>query len=171
LFWIVNPADYDDVLERFLEPTDFPEHDTYHVIARNAWGDLYLWGEQTGDSLDITPMNHWVSTGQGCAAYIAKGEANKRIELFFAFQEAIDEDTQDENDEPMFESAIQMHGALAENELFAFNPFLFMGGNKTVKDISKENIFVHLNLIADMGDMEVIDMASMISSTLKQHGP
>ena len=50
LFWIVNPADYDDVLERFLESTDFPELDTYHVIARDAWGSLHLWGEKTGDS-------------------------------------------------------------------------------------------------------------------------
>jgi hypothetical protein len=170
LFWIVNPADYDDVLERFLEPTDFPEHDTYHVIARDAWGDLYLWGERTGDSLAITPRFNWMRTKQGDAKDIAKGEANKCIELFFAFQEAIDKETQDEDDKPMFEPAVKAHGVLAENELFAFNPFLFMGGNGALEDISKENIFVHLNLIADMGDMEVIDMASMISSTLKQHG-
>ncbi|WP_254304049.1 GAD-like domain-containing protein [Shewanella sp. VB17] len=48
LFWIVNPADYDDVVERFLESTDFPELDTYHVIARNAWGKLHLWGKKQG---------------------------------------------------------------------------------------------------------------------------
>ena len=170
LFWIVNPADYDDVLERFLESTDFPELDTYHVIARDAWGSLHLWGEKTGDSLAITSMNNWMRTRQGYTSDIAKGEANKCIELFFAFTKPKNENTQAENGKPMFESAFKAHGELAEDELFAFNPFLFMGGNKTVKDISKENIFVHLNLIADMGDMEVIDMASMVSSTLKQHG-
>ncbi|WP_254304050.1 T6SS immunity protein Tdi1 domain-containing protein [Shewanella sp. VB17] len=127
-------------------------------------------GEKTGDSLTITPMNNWMSTGQGYTSDIAKGEANRCIEFFFAFKQPKKENTQGENGKPMFEAALNAHDALTEDEVFAFNPFLFMGGNKTVKAMSKENIFVHLNLIADMGDMEVIDMASMINKTLKQHG-
>ncbi|MBB1468933.1 glutamyl-tRNA amidotransferase, partial [Pseudoalteromonas sp. SG41-2] len=33
----------------------------------------------------------------------------------------------------------------------------------------KCDIFAHLNLIADMGDMEIIDMASMVRGAIKQY--
>ncbi|WP_236800058.1 GAD-like domain-containing protein [Aliivibrio fischeri] len=44
LFWITNPSDFEDVLESFLEGTEFADYDNYHVIARSAYGELFLWG-------------------------------------------------------------------------------------------------------------------------------
>ncbi|MGR2884661.1 GAD-like domain-containing protein [Vibrio vulnificus] len=48
IFWIVNPEDFEDIVDEWLSPTDIPDHDIYHVFARNAFGDLFLWGEETG---------------------------------------------------------------------------------------------------------------------------
>ncbi|WP_240478221.1 GAD-like domain-containing protein [Vibrio neptunius] len=38
LFWITNPAEFEDVLECFLKGTEFANYDNYHVIARSAYG-------------------------------------------------------------------------------------------------------------------------------------
>lgn len=60
LFWTVNPQDYDPVVAAFLTGTRFETEDVYHVIAKGAFGDLYLWGESTGDCLCIAAhLNHY----------------------------------------------------------------------------------------------------------------
>ncbi|MGI9834633.1 GAD-like domain-containing protein [Vibrio vulnificus] len=46
LFWLTNPAEYQDILDRLLEDTLFEQQDIYYVIARNAWGELQLFGEK-----------------------------------------------------------------------------------------------------------------------------
>ncbi|WP_246765814.1 GAD-like domain-containing protein, partial [Pseudomonas syringae] len=56
IFWIVNPQEYEGVVASWLEGTKFEKRDNYHLIARGAFGDLYLWGEKTGFSLKITSV-------------------------------------------------------------------------------------------------------------------
>jgi len=53
LFWTVNPQQYEPALEAWIGETPFMEQDAYHVIARSAFGLLYLWGEKTGDTLRL----------------------------------------------------------------------------------------------------------------------
>ena len=60
LFWIVNPDDYEDTLDEWLEHTDIPDNDAYHVFARSAFGDLFIWGEETGYKYKIITANGWV---------------------------------------------------------------------------------------------------------------
>ncbi|KJY81995.1 aspartyl-tRNA amidotransferase, partial [Vibrio neptunius] len=81
-----NPAEFEGVLESFLKGTEFANYDNYHVIARNCYGQLFLWGERTGASLEIAPHLNWILTDQGNESEIAKGEANSAIQSFFGFQ-------------------------------------------------------------------------------------
>ncbi|GHA55052.1 GAD-like domain-containing protein [Photobacterium aphoticum] len=60
VFWIVNPDDYEAVLDEWLDQTDIPDNDIYHVFARNAFGDLFLWGEETGYKYKITAAYGWL---------------------------------------------------------------------------------------------------------------
>jgi hypothetical protein len=50
LFWTVDPDDYEDIVDEWLEDIPLEQLDAFHVIARTAFGDLYLWGEKTGAS-------------------------------------------------------------------------------------------------------------------------
>lgn len=52
----MNPQEHEGVVASWLEGTFLEERDTYHLIARSAFGDLYLWGEKTGFSLKITSI-------------------------------------------------------------------------------------------------------------------
>lgn len=45
LFWIVNPEPYKATLDTWLQGSGLAEIDNYHVIARDAFGSLYAWGE------------------------------------------------------------------------------------------------------------------------------
>ncbi|MBR8844105.1 GAD-like domain-containing protein [Pseudoalteromonas sp. JC3] len=169
LFWLTNPADYQDILDRFLEDTPFEQGDIYYVIARNAWGELQIYGEKTGESLEISPHLNWITTSEGSEQDIAAGKANQTAKDFIALQEPEQLDIKDNQGKPLFPATLKKQGPLNADEVYGFAPFLFMGGEKKVKNIEKCDIFAHLNLIADMGDMEIIDMASMVRGAIKQH--
>lgn len=60
IFWTVDPHEYEGVVASWIDGTPLAEHDTYHVIARGAFGDLYLYGEKTGFSLSIAShLSHY----------------------------------------------------------------------------------------------------------------
>lgn len=170
MFWITNPADYDDIVDRFLDDTLFPDIDTYHVIARNVWGELYLWGEKTGDSLVISPYLNWMTTSQGSKQEIENGLVNQAIEQFFEFTDPEAVDVEGRDNKPLFERTLKTLGPLTETEVYGFVPYLFMGGQKNLANIQKMDLITHLNLIADMGEMEIIDMAALVSQIMKEHG-
>ncbi|KPB55258.1 Uncharacterized protein AC511_3969 [Pseudomonas coronafaciens pv. oryzae] len=46
LFWTVNPQDYENLLNTWLAGIEAFKSDNYHVIARSAFGELYLWGKK-----------------------------------------------------------------------------------------------------------------------------
>ena len=42
LLWMVNPEDYNDLVDQWLEDTHYPKIDKYHCFARTAFGVLYI---------------------------------------------------------------------------------------------------------------------------------
>lgn len=54
LFSLVNPDDYEDLLDLWLEGTPFEELDSYHVIAKTGFGKLFIFGENTGCNTTVT---------------------------------------------------------------------------------------------------------------------
>ncbi|EIO3982278.1 DUF1851 domain-containing protein [Vibrio vulnificus] len=170
LFWLTNPAEYQDILDRFLEDTPFEQQDIYYVIARNAWGELKLYGEKTGHSIEISPHLNWMRTKEGNEQDIRAGRENTVISKFLVIQDLEFLDIDNNQGKPMFPAALKKHGALNSDEIYGFAPFLFAGGEKKVSNIVKCDIFAHLNLIADMGEMEIIDMASLVSRAIKNNG-
>ena len=43
IFWTVDPAEYDVFIPDWLATSGINHAETFHVIARSAFGDLYLW--------------------------------------------------------------------------------------------------------------------------------
>ncbi|MGF1689485.1 DUF1851 domain-containing protein [Photobacterium japonica] len=169
LFWITDPAEFEDVVEAYLSGTGLADYDNYHVIARNAYGTLYLWGERTGASLEIAPHLNWIVTSEGDEQKIARGEGGIAIQRFFGFQEPDDVDIE-ANSTPFFSSVLKKHGAIGKDEVMVFTPSLFMGGKKSADKMEKEDLHVFLQLMADLGDAEIIDMASMVGNVVKHYG-
>lgn len=156
LFWMVNPADYEDELVLWLGE-DILKQDNYYVIARSGFGKLYVWGEKMGHAYTITPTLGWVYQEKGEAKDIAKGLADRKIELFFAFKETKYVDMVDNNSKPLFNRCVKKFGALEYDEMFGFVPALAISDNASIKNVDKINIFVHLNLLPDLIEIQYID--------------
>lgn len=158
LLWIVNPDDHEDILEQWLEKTDIPDNDVYHVFARSAFGDLFIWGEETGYKYEVNTANGWIIEQDGKP----KSKHNIAIERFFGLADVEEYDIEDDNGDYLFESCINKFGALNPDEMFGFEPSLIVGGKTVFENINKVNIFVHLSVLAQFGKIEVLDHDALI---------
>lgn len=152
LISFVNPDEYDDVLDFWLENTPLKEEDSYHVIAKTAFGSLYIFGEATGMRLIINSLYNQIiyfsATG--------KNELNDEFESFLGFEDPEDFDWEDDNGNYFFEKAIAKFGPLEKHEIFAFEPAYVLGGQLNFNDLNKVDCRIHLTLLRDFSSPAIV---------------
>ncbi|WP_236236789.1 GAD-like domain-containing protein [Pseudomonas faucium] len=146
LFWLVNPGEYQSVVDSWLGGTT---HDTYHLIARSAFGELYLWGENTGSLLTIAAYHsrYFLSTPSA-----NNEERDNKIQslLMWAMTENIGLG--------LFDEARETLGDLQANEMYGFVPALVLGGSATLDHLQRLDAEVHLILLSQMAELEPYEL-------------
>ncbi|MBF4555735.1 DUF1851 domain-containing protein [Pseudomonas sp. p50] len=146
IFWIVNPQEYEGVVASWLEGTKFADFDNYHLIARSAFGDLYLWGEQTGASLKLTSILSRYTTHTS----IFTGEQmDKGLRNFLLSR---DVDTNNYGD--LFKPAKKKLGTLRHDEMYGFVPALMLGGPDTLDHLEKVKAVEHLTILSQITELQ-----------------
>jgi hypothetical protein len=151
IFWMVNPQDYEGVVASWLEGTELEKLDTYHVIARSAFGDLYLWGEKTGASLDIT--SHLSRYLTHTSMYTGE-QMDKGLQAFLL---SIDEEGNDYGE--LFIPAKAKLGTLKYDEMYGFVPALILGGPATLEHLEKVKAVEHLIFLSQVSELEPYSMS------------
>jgi hypothetical protein len=148
LFWTVNPQEYEPVLEAWIGETPFMERDVYHIIARSAFGDLYFWGETTGNSLSL------FAPGSFCIPRESRfigDKLNNGVQVFFGGQ------SRDRNDfEGLFKPAYALLGKLDPDEMYGLVPALALGGIASGDHLRKVKALEHLVILAQLAPLDVI---------------
>ena len=146
IFWIVNPQEYEGVVASWLEGTKFADFDNYHLIARSAFGDLYLWGEQTGASLKLTSILSRYTTHTS----IFTGEQmDKGLRNFLLSR---DVDTNNYGD--LFKPAKKKLGNLRHDEMYGFVPAFMLGGTDTLDHLEKVKAVEHLTILSQITELQ-----------------
>ncbi|MFJ4430024.1 GAD-like domain-containing protein [Pseudomonas sp. NPDC089395] len=144
LFWTVNPQEYEGVVAAWIEGTQLAARDTYHLIARSAFGDLYFFGEQTGFSLKII--------GQ-LSCYVGKerkiANMDRHVQNFFTMRDRETDDFED-----LFEPIKNSLGVLKHDEMYAFVPALPFGGTATLDHVEKVKAIEHLVFLSQIAPLE-----------------
>lgn len=151
----MNPDDYADTLEDWLEPTPLPAIDDYHVFARTAFGELIAFGSKNGHIIKVDPMwnaiyavKNWIT--------VLNTKWDKKISMFFGFAEKSKFDLDDMEDKPLFAPALKRLGPLGPDEMYGFVPALALGGTTKEENLKKMNIFVHLDILSELSDERVM---------------
>lgn len=146
LFWIVNPAEYEGVVRSWLEGTAFETRDTYHVIARTAFGCLYLWGEKTGYSLKIESV-----LSRYCAYELGTTEdsLNRQSQLFF-----MNPSIESSDFLGFFSRTRKKLGPLNSDEMYGFTPALMLGGSEILENLTKVKIIEHLIFLSQLSPLK-----------------
>lgn len=147
LFWLVNPDEYQDVLDAWLENIETPPHEEYFVIARTAFGDLQVWGTIHGNCYKISST---ISSIFPSMEELKRNEHDSTIRIFIATQNRKYLDFKDFKNKPLFDRAVKKYGELTKNEMFGFEPALVLGGEAKLENVRKLPIISHLQLLASL---------------------
>lgn len=145
-FWTVNPDDYEPVLDAWLSGTELEGRDRYYVIARGAFGDLFVWGEHQHYALTI------FSIGGSCNILPCPkvgADPNAEVRYFFASMSPGRGDFDDKADE-----AAARLGPLNHNEIYGFVPALALGGSTDAQSLRKVRAVEHLLFLAQLQPLE-----------------
>lgn len=160
-FWIVDPEDYEDILQTWLEGTPFVEQDKYYVIGRSAFGKLYIWDRNSGQSLDIQSIYGMIFPTDSTDDFKEDGE-DLTLDLFFAAKSIDSMEIQDINETPLFERTLEKLGELEADEMYAFVPALALGGAPKLENLQKVKALEHLSFLADLGEKRIMaDIVAM----------
>jgi hypothetical protein len=155
LFWLVDPDEYEPALEAWIGDLPPMERDAYYVIARSAFGQLFLWGTKSGPSLDIN--SPWgMIFPKDKSEKIAAGDADFLARMFFETKDRISLDLKDYLDKPLFDRALKTLGPLAADEMYGFEPALALGGKADIKNLRKVKAVEHLVMLAQLGERQIM---------------
>ncbi|KPX75713.1 GAD-like domain protein [Pseudomonas savastanoi pv. phaseolicola] len=146
IFWIVNPQEYEGVVASWIEGTELEKRDTYHLIARGAFGDLYLWGEKTGFSLKIT------SVFSRCVIHDFEPtpeQMDRKLQDFIVSRKVDSNDVED-----LFSQARRKLGTLRHDEMYGFVPALMLGGSASLDHVEKLKTVEHLILLSQLAELK-----------------
>jgi len=157
LFWITDPDVLSPAIAPWLAHVDIRQDTDYHVIARTAFGHLYLWNKRSGQTITISPHYSQIFTSPPDADVVT-GNADFSLKCFFSGQVASSLDFDDYKDKPLFKRAVKKLGVLEADEMYSFEPALTIGGMPKLESLVKVKMVEQLILLEQLGDVEVLHM-------------
>jgi hypothetical protein len=153
LFWTVNPDDYAWLVDGWITSLEGMPADRYFVIGRTAFGNFYC-VRQHGHSVILIACPY----GLVMASQVALGEGmiQRATEAFFGGSSKDRFDFSDDDDRPMFASALAKLGTLAQDEVYGFVPMLPMGGVARVEHLQKLDLGVHVDILKQTCGVELM---------------
>ncbi|HEQ0196601.1 MULTISPECIES: GAD-like domain-containing protein [Pseudomonas] len=146
-FWTVNPEDYEHIKDAWLENTPLADFDNFHVIARTAFGVLYLCGEKTGRSATIACLHNEILALKNKLKVRPLHDHDPSIQALFGASKPADFDYPDSNGKLLFERAVKKYGPLAQDEMYGFEPALVLGGSPTLENLRRLKLDPHLLIL------------------------
>jgi hypothetical protein len=153
LFWSTEPAQFLVPLEAWLEDSGIPHRDTYHVIARSAFGDLFAWGKESGASVIINPLFSSVTIKEP-NENVKQGKTEAALTAFFVSKTKEYLDFEDYKGKPLFKRALKKLGPLQPDEMYAFEPALCLGGLPKLENLVKVKMIEHLVLLSQLAEID-----------------
>ena len=147
---MVNPNEYQDILEKWLTQTHLWERENFYVIARTAFGELYVRGDKSNSTTIINPHLNKIIPGDIGKNELTAASLDRGIGIFFEMKNKESLDYEDDKGKLLFHRCLTKYGPLANDEMYAFSPALALGGQASIKNIKKVKIHEQLSMLCDL---------------------
>lgn len=156
-FWLVNPVDYEDILELCLKDTDFIQYDDFYVIGRSAFGGLYVMGKNTSSKLTIDMVNLRIYPSITESQELEE-TSHLRTFLSTLVMRAKNEDIDiyDKNEKLLFDRCLTNLGELKDNEIYAFEPPAVLGGQQVIENMKKVDLFQYIPFVVQLDKFQIM---------------
>lgn len=147
LLWMTNPAEYQDLLDMWLDGSPFENRNDLSVIARSAFGYLYVWGKAKGKLITINPnLNIIYHALQNDPTLLDPAREAIKLQRFWGHSRISHFDKKDESEKPMFARALKTLGQLKSDEMYGYKHRPALGGKEVVGnlDIVKLDVYHHI---------------------------
>ena len=155
LYYIVNPDDWQDVVDVWIENTPYQKLGQFYALARNAFGCIYIYNPDTGTKLTIDTILRTISGS--IKGYFTEKEREITISGLFAMisKKRVEFEI---DDKPIFKKAVKKLGPLGWYEMYAFEPAFALIGDAalTMDNLVKVDARVHMLLLRDLIDQPKI---------------
>lgn len=144
-FWTVDPREYRAVVDAWLSGTQLEsERQRMHVVARSAFGTLYIFAEGTGScgTLDCPSNSVFIVAKQVKPRDARKQDISTRT--FFASMTPEDCDFKNDAGKPLFRAARKRCGALSRDQMYGFAKPLVTGGEWSAENLQVVPAIEHL---------------------------
>lgn len=162
LFWMVNPNEYQEILEKWLQKTPLWGRENFYTVARTAFGELYVFGDNSNSYTIINPhMNNIIPSDFNNSSF-DKENQEKNIGSFFMFMNKSSLDFEDIKGAELFKRCLKKYGPLNNDEMYTFSPALALGGSVDIKNVKKVKILEQLSMLCDLDTPVVLPSASKL---------
>lgn len=157
LLWMTNPIEYQDILVSWLKGTSFEKRNDLSVVARSAFGELYVWCKGKGYLMLIRPITGVINFyPEDYEKSLSLKEENKIMSYFWGGRKKDFVDYNDENSQPLFERALKKLGSLKSDEMYGLKHARMLGGSITLDNLDIMKIDVYHDIARQMDDPEII---------------
>ena len=147
LFWLVNPADYDEVMRDYLALTPLKDRKNLYVVARSAFGKLYIWERSKGNITNISLIrNSIVLQAAKDRQNLTAEEEEFEMNRFIGTSEPSDFEVKDTSGKPMFDRALKKFGRLKSNEMYGYKLNPALGGKEGITNLDKLDLFIYADI-------------------------
>ena len=150
LFWMVNPNDYQDLLDKWIKKTPLWGKENFYTVARTAFGELYVFGDKSNSYAIINPHLNNIIPNDSSKPILDKADFEKNIGSFFMFMNKEALDFEDTRGNGLFKRCLKKYGTLENDEMYTFSLALVLGGSVDIKNIKKVKIFEQLSMLCDL---------------------
>ncbi len=147
LFWFTNPADYEELLRSYLVNNPLADRKDLHVVARSAFGKLYVWEKGKGEVVWVNLISNIISlnavTGR---QHLSLDDEEYEMNRSIGIKKPKSLDIKDESKKPLFERALKKLGKLEANEMYGYKLNPALGGKESIRNLDKVNLFAYADI-------------------------
>jgi len=159
LMWMTNPDEYQDLLDSWLEGTPFQSRTDLSVIARTAFGSLYVWAARRGPAFKIHPSSALVSHfPRNDAQELSLEDEDKKMRYFWGFKSVKNVDDTDASDKPLFARALKKLGPLKSDEMYGYKQRIALGGKENLANLAIVKLHVYHDIAQQMEEPTLLDI-------------
>ena len=147
LFWFTNPDAYEEIVRSYLAETKLSNVTHLYVVARSAFGKLYVWEKGKGDICWIKLLDNSISLNavkdrQTLSAEEEEYEMNR----FIGTSRPKNLDREDSSGKPLFERALKKFGRVEAHEMYGYKLNPALGGKESIRNLEKVDLFIYADI-------------------------
>lgn len=147
LFWLVNPAEYDELMNDYLSHTPLKDRKNLYVVARSAFGQLYIWEKGKGNVISISLFPNLVGLyAEEDRQTLTSDDEEFEMNRFIGTSRPSTQDENDSSSKPLFERCLKKFGQLKNNEMYGYKLNPALGGKKSITNIDKMDLFIYADI-------------------------